>query len=93
MPMPRARSVASRRGYRLRRRVADHRRDRLWGVMTVSTKAEPLPPDTEQRLANFTELLATAIANSESRAALGVLADEQARSGGWRPLWRAVCAD
>jgi signal transduction histidine kinase len=51
---------------------------RLWGVMTVSTKGEPLPPDTEERLANFTELVATAIANSESRAALGVLADEQA---------------
>ena len=52
--------------------------DRLWGVMTLSTKREPLPPDTEERLANFTELVATAIANSESRAALGVLADEQA---------------
>src|SRR5207302_3931540 len=52
--------------------------DRLWGVMTVSTRREPLPPDTEERLANFTELVATAIANSEARAALGVLADEQA---------------
>ncbi|MCW3043099.1 MAG: histidine kinase [Actinobacteria bacterium] len=51
---------------------------RLWGVMTVLTKGEPLAPDTEERLANFTELMATAIANSESRAALGVLADEQA---------------
>jgi PAS domain S-box-containing protein len=51
---------------------------RLWGAMTVSTKREPLPPDTEARLANFTELVATAIANTESRAALGVLADEQA---------------
>lgn len=51
---------------------------RLWGVMTVSTEREPLPPDTEERLANFTELVATAVANSESRAALGVLADEQA---------------
>jgi signal transduction histidine kinase len=51
---------------------------RPWGVMTVSTNSEPLPPDTEERLANFTELVATAIANSESRAALGVLADEQA---------------
>jgi GAF domain-containing protein len=51
---------------------------RLWGVMTVSTKGEPLAPDTEERLANFSELVATAIANSESRAALGVLADEQA---------------
>ncbi|MDX6485652.1 MAG: hypothetical protein QOF43_805, partial [Gaiellaceae bacterium] len=46
---------------------------RLWGAMTVSTRREPLPPDTEERLASFTELVATAIANTESRAALGVL--------------------
>jgi hypothetical protein len=30
----------------------------------------PLPADTEARLASYTELLATAIANAESRAAL-----------------------
>jgi signal transduction histidine kinase len=30
----------------------------------------PLPPDTEERLAGFTELVATAIANAESRAEL-----------------------
>src|SRR5437667_10440521 len=49
---------------------------RLWGAMTTySTPDHPLPPDTEARLANFTELLATAIANAESRAGL-------ARSGG-----------
>ena len=51
---------------------------RLWGAMTVSTKLEPLPPDTEERLANFTALVATAIANTESRAALGRLAEQQA---------------
>jgi PAS domain S-box-containing protein len=51
---------------------------RLWGVMTVSTKRKPLPPDTEERLANFTELVATAIANTESRTEVGLLADEQA---------------
>jgi signal transduction histidine kinase len=52
---------------------------RLWGVMTArSGPGQPLPPDAEERLANFTELVATAIANTESRAALGVLADEQA---------------
>ncbi|MCW2765199.1 MAG: Histidine kinase [Nocardioides sp.] len=42
----------------------------LWGVMVVSTKREPLSPDTEERLANFTELIATAVANAESRAQL-----------------------
>ena len=44
---------------------------RLWGAMTaVSTSEEPLPPDTEARLAGFTELVATAIANAEAQAAL-----------------------
>jgi signal transduction histidine kinase len=43
---------------------------RLWGVMRVSTKGAPLPPDTEERMANFTELAATAIANARSRAEL-----------------------
>ncbi len=50
---------------------------RLWGAMTVSA-TEPLPPDTEERLEKFTELVATAIANAQSREALGLLADEQA---------------
>jgi signal transduction histidine kinase len=51
---------------------------RLWGVMTAASSVDVLPPDTEARLASFTELVATAIANTESRATLGQLADEQA---------------
>jgi signal transduction histidine kinase len=44
---------------------------RLWGVMIAgSSSAHPLPSDTEARLADFTKLLATAVANAESRAAL-----------------------
>jgi PAS domain S-box-containing protein len=44
---------------------------RLWGVvMAGSTLEQPLPADTEARLVSFTELVATAIANAESRAAL-----------------------
>ena len=44
---------------------------RLWGVVTVSsTREESLPADTEARLAGFTELVATAIANAESQAQL-----------------------
>jgi PAS domain S-box-containing protein len=44
---------------------------RLWGTMSAGSRLEqPLPADTEARLADFTELLATAIANAESRAAL-----------------------
>jgi len=51
----------------------------LWGVIFVgSTLEQPLPPDTEARLASFTELVATAVANAESRAALARLAEEQA---------------
>jgi signal transduction histidine kinase len=43
----------------------------LWGVVYVaSTTDEPLPPDTEERLSEFSELLATAIANAEGRAEL-----------------------
>jgi signal transduction histidine kinase len=52
---------------------------RVWGVMGAgSTREEPLPLDAEARLASFTELVATAIANAESRAALARVADEQA---------------
>jgi GAF domain-containing protein len=43
-----------------------------------SPLGQPLPADTEARLANFTELVATAIANAESRAELARLAQEQA---------------
>jgi signal transduction histidine kinase len=44
---------------------------RLWGEMGAgSTREEPLPPDAEARLASFTELVAMAIANADSRAQL-----------------------
>jgi signal transduction histidine kinase len=42
---------------------------RLWGVAVVGS-TEPLPPDAEQRVGEFTELVATAIANAEAHAAL-----------------------
>jgi PAS domain S-box-containing protein len=52
---------------------------RVWGGMAaLTTSPDPLPAGTEVRLASFTELLATAIGNAESREALGLLADEQA---------------
>ena len=44
---------------------------RLWGAMTVaSEREEPLPAGTEDRLAAFTDLVATAVANAESRSEL-----------------------
>jgi signal transduction histidine kinase len=52
---------------------------RRWGVMAVGSSLERgLPEDTELRLVQFTELLATAIGNAESHAGLARLADEQA---------------
>jgi GAF domain-containing protein len=52
---------------------------RVWGVMTVATRRpEPLPADTESRLGEWTELVAIAIANAQSREGLRLLADEQA---------------
>ena len=47
-------------------------------MVVSSTDAEPLAADTEGRLADFTELLATAIANSEAQAEVARLAEEQA---------------
>ena len=64
------------------------------GAMAVaSTTDSPLPSDAEERLASFTELLATAYANAEAREALRRVADEQAAlrrvatlvAGGTRP--------
>ena len=52
---------------------------RVWGALFVhSTRAAPLPADTESRLENFTELVATAMANAHARAQADRLADEQA---------------
>jgi signal transduction histidine kinase len=42
----------------------------LWGVVVVSTRDRSLPADTERRLVDFTELVATAIANADGRAQL-----------------------
>ena len=57
----------------------------VWGIVTVSDANQRLPPDAEERVAAFTELVATAIANAESRAELAAsearaheLAEEQA---------------
>src|SRR6202042_1135864 len=53
---------------------------RLWGTLFIHSKQtqRALAPDTESRLTGFTELVATALANAESRASLARLAEEQA---------------
>jgi signal transduction histidine kinase len=43
---------------------------RLWGAMIVGSRTGPLPAGTEARLAGFTELAGTAIANAQAQAAL-----------------------
>jgi signal transduction histidine kinase len=43
---------------------------RLWGVMIAASHAEPLPTGAEVRLAAFTELVATALADADAQAAL-----------------------
>jgi GAF domain-containing protein len=51
----------------------------VWGIMgTASRPGDPLSPGTESRLSAFTELVATAIANTDARDSLRLLADEQA---------------
>ena len=51
---------------------------RLWGVMAAWSRREPLPADTEAHLAQFTDLVATAISNTEARTETRRLAEEQA---------------
>jgi signal transduction histidine kinase len=44
---------------------------RLWGVIAASSRGEaPFAADTESQIAEFTELVATAVANAEARAEL-----------------------
>jgi signal transduction histidine kinase len=50
---------------------------RVWGVISTSSPASPLAEGLEDRLADFTELVATAIANSQARKELTRLAEEQ----------------
>ena len=58
----------------------------LWGVIAASSREAPFPAETEAQIAEFTELVATAVANAESRdeliasrARVVVAADEARR--------------
>src|SRR3954470_18509292 len=50
----------------------------LWGVIVVGSLHGSLPAGTERLLADFTDLLATAVSNAQAREDLQRLADEQA---------------
>ncbi len=76
----------------------------MWGALIAGTdQAEPQPADTEARLASFTDLVATAVANADAREELKLLADEQAAlrrvatlvAGGAEPrtIFDAVCKE
>src|SRR6478609_1404725 len=59
---------------------------RIWGALVVgSSQTEPLPPETDARIGDFADLVATAIANAATRAELTasrariVTAGDQAR--------------
>ena len=51
--------------------------DRTWGLIVAWSESEPLPPKTEDRLSQFAELVATAIANAQARQELRGVAAEQ----------------
>ncbi len=53
-------------------------RSGIWGALVVATPRDPWPPDTERRLAQLADLVATAVGNAEARAEIERLADEQA---------------
>jgi signal transduction histidine kinase len=50
----------------------------VWGMVTATDPARPLPLDTERPLEQFAQLVAAAVGNSQARAELTILADEQA---------------
>ncbi len=43
---------------------------RLWGLIALGSGEGPLPPDAEQRMTEFTDLVATAVSNAQNRAEL-----------------------
>ncbi|MFF5233358.1 DUF4118 domain-containing protein [Dactylosporangium sp. NPDC000521] len=63
--------IARREGFRSGVGVPLMVEGRIWGVaVVVTTRPEPLPADTETRMADFIELVATAISNAEAHAEL-----------------------
>ena len=50
----------------------------VWGMLTATSLAEPLPPVTGPRLDAFARLVTAAVGGSQARTELKALADEQA---------------
>ena len=68
-----------REGLRSAAAMPIHVNGRLWGAIAVGSTQAPLPPDTAQRMTAFTDLIGTAVANAQNRAALEASRDELAR--------------
>ena len=77
---------------------------RTWGtIIAISTSPQPIPERSEARLAQITDLVATAISNATAHSELRTLADEQAAlhriaalvagGAGSQTVFDAVCAE
>src|SRR5207249_10183656 len=74
-----AAEIARRHGWRSSVAAPIVVEDRLWGVMLVaSQKPEPFPAGAEERLAAFTDLVATALANAQAHDEVRRVGHEQA---------------
>ena len=74
-----AAEIARRHGWRSSIAAPIIVESRLWGVMLVATqRAEPFPAAAEERLAAFTDLVATALANAQAHDEVRRFAAEQA---------------
>jgi signal transduction histidine kinase len=51
---------------------------RVWGALSAWSRTGPLPAGTEELLAGFVDLVATAVANAEDRSRAAQLLEEQA---------------
>ena len=68
-----------RKGLRSAVGMPIHVNGRLWGMVAIGSGQGPLPDGTEQRMTEFTDLVATAVANAQNRDSLEASRDELAR--------------
>jgi GAF domain-containing protein len=61
---------------------------RVWGVIATASADAPLPDDLEERLAEFTELVAMRSPTARPTTSSRDLRRSRRRCGGWRRSWR-----
>ena len=65
--------------------------DDLWGVAFAATARQgALPAGSEERIAEFTQLVAAAIANAEAAASCDASPTSRPRCDAWRHWWRGA---